>query len=76
MARAAGSVGRCSRRSPAVAAERGYERLDWVVLEWNETAIGFYEGLGAGHLSDWQTMRLDGERLRRVAAEAPAIPSP
>jgi GNAT superfamily N-acetyltransferase len=60
----------------AVAAERGYERLDWVVLEWNETAIGFYEGLGAGHLSDWQTMRLDGERLRRVAAEAPAIPSP
>jgi GNAT superfamily N-acetyltransferase len=60
----------------AVAAERGYERLDWVVLEWNETAIGFYESLGAGHLSDWQTMRLDGERLRRVAAEAPAIPSP
>jgi len=60
----------------AVAAERGYERLDWVVLEWNETAIAFYEGLGAGHLSDWQTMRLDGERLRRVAAEAPAIPSP
>jgi GNAT superfamily N-acetyltransferase len=59
-----------------VAAERGYARLDWVVLEWNETAIAFYEGLGAGHLSDWQTMRLDGERLRRVAAEAPAIPSP
>jgi GNAT superfamily N-acetyltransferase len=59
-----------------VAAERGYERLDWVVLEWNETAIAFYEGFGAGHLSDWQTMRLDGERLRQVAAEAPAIASP
>jgi GNAT superfamily N-acetyltransferase len=58
-----------------VAAERGYERLDWVVLEWNEPAIDFYEGLGAAHLSDWQTMRLDGERLRRVAAEAPPIPS-
>jgi GNAT superfamily N-acetyltransferase len=59
-----------------VAAERGYERLDWVVLEWNEPAIGFYEGLGATPMSDWQTMRLDGERLRRVAAEAPPISSP
>jgi GNAT superfamily N-acetyltransferase len=57
----------------AVAAERGFERLDWAVLEWNEPAIAFYEGLGASHLSDWQTMRLDGERLRRVAAEAPPI---
>ena len=60
----------------AVAAERGYGRLDWVVLDWNEPAIGFYEGLGASHLSDWQTMRLDGDRLRRVAADAPAIASP
>jgi GNAT superfamily N-acetyltransferase len=59
-----------------VAAERGYERLDWVVLEWNEPAIGFYEDLGATPMSDWQTMRLDGERLRRVAAEAPPISSP
>ncbi len=59
-----------------VAAERRYERLDWVVLDWNEPAIGFYEGLGASHMSDWQTMRLDGERLRRVAADAPAIASP
>lgn len=59
-----------------VAAERGYERLDWVVLEWNEPAIGFYEGLGATHMSDWRTMRLDGERLRRVAAGAPPISSP
>jgi GNAT superfamily N-acetyltransferase len=51
-----------------VAAERGYERLDWVVLEWNEPAIAFYRGLGAEHLDDWQTMRLEGDRLRRVAA--------
>jgi GNAT superfamily N-acetyltransferase len=51
------------------AADRGYERVDWVVLDWNESAIAFYRGLGADHLSDWQTMRLEGERLRRVAAE-------
>ena len=60
----------------AVAAERGYKRLDWVVLEWNQPAIEFYEGLGATRMSDWQTMRLDGERLRQVAAEAPPISSP
>jgi GNAT superfamily N-acetyltransferase len=59
-----------------VAAERGYERLDWVVLDWNEPAIGFYEGLGANHLSDWRTMRLDGDRLRRVAADSPGVTSP
>ncbi len=59
-----------------VAAERGYERLDWVVLDWNEPAIAFYEGLGARHLSDWKTMRLDGDGLRRVAADAPAISRP
>jgi GNAT superfamily N-acetyltransferase len=52
------------------AAERGYERVDWVVLDWNEPAIAFYRGLGASHLSDWQTMRLEGEQLRRVASEA------
>ena len=52
----------------AVAAERGHERLDWVVLDWNEPAIAFYDSLGAIRLSDWQTMRLEGETLRRVAA--------
>jgi len=51
-----------------VAAERGYERLDWVVLDWNESAIAFYRGLGASHLDDWQTMRLEGERLRLAAS--------
>ena len=60
----------------AVAAERGYGRLDWVVLDWNEPAIGFYEGLGASHLSDWRTMRLEGDRLQRVAADSPGITSP
>lgn len=50
----------------AVAAERGYERLDWVVLDWNEPAIDFYESLGAVHLGDWRMMRLEGDRLRRV----------
>jgi GNAT superfamily N-acetyltransferase len=51
------------------AADRGYGRVDWVVLDWNQPAIAFYKGLGASHLSDWQTMRLEGDQLRRVAEE-------
>ena len=51
------------------AAERAYERLDWMVLEWNEPAIAFYESLGAIHLSDWRAMRLEGDRLRKVGRE-------
>jgi hypothetical protein len=31
---------------------------------------------GAGKISDWQTMRLDGDSLLQVAAEVPPIPSP
>ena len=28
-------------------AERGYERIDFLVLDWNTPAIGFYKKLGA-----------------------------
>ena len=30
-----------------LAAERGYARLDWAVLDWNQPAIDFYRSLGA-----------------------------
>ena len=33
-------------------------RMEWVVLDWNENAIKFYEKLGAKHLSDWKTYRV------------------
>ena len=26
---------------------RGYARMEWSVLDWNEPAIRFYQGLGA-----------------------------
>ena len=50
-----------------IAAERGCERLDWSVLDWNEPAIRFYEKLGAEPMSDWTAMRLSGAALRRLA---------
>jgi len=35
------------RELAQLAASRGYERIDFVVLDWNETAIRFYKKLGA-----------------------------
>ena len=54
----------------ALAVERGCGRLEWAVLDWNETAIGFYRRLGARPLDDWKVFRLEGEALSRLAAAA------
>jgi GNAT superfamily N-acetyltransferase len=54
----------------AVACERGVERMDWAVLDWNATAIAFYERLGATHQNDWLPFRLEGEPLRRLAGSS------
>lgn len=54
----------------ALAAEavgRGCGRMEWVCLDWNELAIGFYESKGAQHLDDWRYYRLTGEELARAA---------
>ncbi|MGH2895342.1 MAG: GNAT family N-acetyltransferase [Solirubrobacteraceae bacterium] len=52
----------------ALALERGCPRLEWVALDWNELALGFYERVGAERMSDWELHRLAGDALRRVAA--------
>ena len=57
------------RRLAQVALERGCARLEWVVLDWNESAIGFYEKLGAKPNSEWTTYRLTGDPLRALAGE-------
>jgi GNAT superfamily N-acetyltransferase len=49
--------------------ERGGERLEWVALDWNELALGFYRRLGARTMGGWITHRLDSDALVRVAGE-------
>ena len=51
----------------ALAHRRGYARMEWAVLDWNEPAIGFYRRLGATPLSEWTTNRLDRPALARLA---------
>jgi hypothetical protein len=38
-------------------------RLDWSVLNWNQSAIRFYQSLGAVPMDEWIGYRLSGEAL-------------
>jgi GNAT superfamily N-acetyltransferase len=58
------------QRLAAEAVQAGCTRFVWQVLDWNEPSIRFYESLGAKVLSEWQTVRLDGEALARLAGAA------
>ena len=49
------------------AVEQKCGRFEWVVLEWNKPAIGFYEKVGAKVMQDWRLCRLTGEALVRFA---------
>jgi GNAT superfamily N-acetyltransferase len=55
-------------RLATIAVERGCGRLEWSVLEWNEPALAFYRGLGAGSVDGWTMYRLAGAALERLAA--------
>jgi GNAT superfamily N-acetyltransferase len=50
-----------------IATERGYGRVEWSVLDWNEPAIGFYKGLGARLMDGWSIVRVTGEALTKLA---------
>ncbi len=51
-----------------LAVERGCGRFEWMVLDWNEPAIKFYESMGASILHEWKLARVTGEALERLAA--------
>ena len=46
-----------------IASERGYRRVEWWVLDWNEPAHGFYRRLGATPMDEWTVWRLTGDAL-------------
>lgn len=41
--------------------------IRWMVLEWNEPALKFYESLGAEMLGEWETMMITGPALSKLA---------
>ena len=63
------------RELAAITVSRGYTRLEWAALDWNEPALRFYERLDAGQLNEWIMHRLDGTALRQLAATQPVTGS-
>jgi hypothetical protein len=53
----------------AVCVERGYRRMEWVMLDWNPAAE-FYAAIGATVTADWVPYRLAGPALHRLAERA------
>jgi GNAT superfamily N-acetyltransferase len=55
-------------RLAAITVERGYARLEWAVLDWNDPAIGFYKSLGAVPMDEWTVYRMSGDALAKLAS--------
>ena len=51
-----------------LAIARGFGRMEWSVLAWNEPAVGFYRRLGAQLMEDWRTCRITGPALAALAS--------
>ena len=53
-----------------VCVQRGYDRLEWSVLDWNAPSIEFYRAAGAVPMDEWTVFRLTDGALRAFAAGA------
>ncbi len=51
------------------ACRRGCGRMEWMVLDWNQLAIGFYEQLGASRLKEWLPYRLTRTEMESLKGE-------
>jgi GNAT superfamily N-acetyltransferase len=53
-----------------IARERNWYAIDWEVLDWNESALGFYQHLGATRLAaDWHRYRLSEDALKELTGQ-------
>jgi len=49
-----------------VCRERGYGRMEWQVLHWNQPAIDFYQSIGAQPFDEWKKYRISGDALQNL----------
>lgn len=70
--RGTGIGGELLRTVAATAAQRGYRRVEWAVLDWNTPSIEFYRRVGAIPMDEWTVFRLTGDALTDFAVS----PSP
>jgi len=55
------------RHLARLALDRGCGRIEWSVLDWNETAIRFYRGIGARPMDEWTVYRMTGDAIKQLA---------
>jgi GNAT superfamily N-acetyltransferase len=55
------------RELARICVERGYGRLEWWVLDWNEPALQFYGSIGAVPMDEWTVHRVTGDALTELA---------
>jgi GNAT superfamily N-acetyltransferase len=67
--RGTGAGGALLAALAAVCVDRGYRRMEWVMLDWNPAAE-FYAAIGATVTADWLPYRLTGPALHRLAERA------
>ena len=65
--RGAGLGGQLLRTLAGLCVARGYQRMEWAVLDWNAPALEVYRHLGAEPLEEWTTHRLTGAALHTLA---------
>ncbi len=51
-----------------IAVERDCGRLEWSVLDWNESAQAFYRSMGASILDDWRICRVTEDMLTQLGS--------
>ncbi|MCL1847954.1 MAG: GNAT family N-acetyltransferase [Coriobacteriia bacterium] len=56
------------RELARITLERGYPRLEWNCLDWNEPSLKFYRSLGAVTRDEWLSHRLDKIAMEALAA--------
>jgi GNAT superfamily N-acetyltransferase len=50
-----------------LAIEENCGRIEWWVLDWNESAINFYKKIGAVPMDEWTVFRLRDDAIKRLA---------
>lgn len=48
------------------AKEKGYNGMNWQVLDWNQPALNFYNKYGASYESEWLNASFSKERLEEI----------
>jgi GNAT superfamily N-acetyltransferase len=51
-----------------IAIDRGFPRMEWACLDWNEPSLQFYKSLGATSRPDWILHRLEANEIEALGA--------